>query len=74
VSRYDYERSMELTAVPFHALIMAAMRKADDRNAVKLRAAWPEVWDELYARYWAPGGLLPDERPAPTTAPENSDD
>jgi len=48
--------------VPFHALIMAAMRKADTGNIEKLKSCWPETWDELEKRYWSPGGLLPGER------------
>lgn len=61
MSRFDYQASTELVGVPFYALIMAAMRDADTSNTAKLRAAWPETWDELYARYHAPGGLLPGE-------------
>jgi hypothetical protein len=63
VSLYDYRQSASLIRYdpPFYALIMAAMRKADTDNTKKLRAAWPEVWEELYARYHAPGGLLAGE-------------
>jgi hypothetical protein len=60
VSRYEYELSK--TYEPdFYALIMAAMRQADSTNAAKLRAAFPETWDEVQARYNAPGGFLPGE-------------
>jgi hypothetical protein len=45
----------------FQALIMAAMRKADDTNLQKLQEAFPEDWKELKARYSAPGGCL-DQR------------
>jgi hypothetical protein len=45
----------------FYTLIAAAMRLADTENSALLRAAWPDVWDELRTRYNAPGGLLPDE-------------
>ena len=45
----------------FYALIMAAMAKADNENLSKLQAAWPDVWDEVSARYNAPGGLMPSE-------------
>lgn len=64
MSRFDYEVSKHLAAEdhPFHALVMAAMRKADDENGDKLRAAFPLVWAELWARYHAPGGLLADEQ------------
>ena len=64
MSLYDFERSRELARqdVPFHALIMAAMRRADTFNSLRLRAAFPDTWDELQARYSAPGGRLPADR------------
>lgn len=63
MSRYDYEVSKRVAAldVPFYALIMAAYRQADTVNAAKLRAAWPDVVDELSARYNAPGGVVPGD-------------
>lgn len=45
----------------FYALIMAAMKNADTENMAKLRAAWPEVYSEVVARYNAPRGLLVGE-------------
>ena len=47
--------------VPFYALIMAAMSKADPDNEYKLRTCFPRVWDELRERTRAPGGRLKDE-------------
>lgn len=47
---------------PFHALIAAAMRKADTQNTAKLKAMWPNVYEELDQRYHAPGGRLEGER------------
>ena len=47
--------------VPFYALIMAAIRKADPTNEYKLRTMFPDVWDEFYARDHAPGGYLQGE-------------
>jgi len=61
MSRYDYERSRELSAEPFYALIMAAMRTADSSNYELLREAFPDTLDELQERYNAPGGVLPGE-------------
>jgi hypothetical protein len=63
VSLYAYRESLHLGAEDFgfHALIMAAMRKADSDNIERLKAAFPETWEELRARYNAPGGLLPGE-------------
>ena len=57
---HEYLVSQEITneGYPFYALLMAAMRKADTDNEVKLKEAWPEVWKELYARRHAPGGAL----------------
>jgi len=64
VSYYDYRMASDLLRgnPPFYALIMAAMQRADTPNAAKLRAAWPEVWAELNARYHTPGGYLDGER------------
>lgn len=63
MSLHDYRSSMDIAAgdPPFCGLIMAAMRKADTANLMKLRDSWPGVYDELRARYNAPGGLLPGE-------------
>lgn len=43
---------------PFYGVVMVAMRRADTMNELKLRGSWPDVWDELKARHWAPFGLL----------------
>jgi len=43
---------------PFYGVIMLAMMRADSFNAVKLRAAWPAVWEECQARYDAPAAIL----------------
>jgi hypothetical protein len=63
MSYHEYMVSREMTSTdpPFYALIMCAMRKADSTNAAKLRAVFPDVWDEFQARYNAPGGVLADE-------------
>ncbi len=65
MSRYDYEVSKAIMAddPPFYAVIMAAMRGADTRNAALLQEAFPDVWYELQARYNAPGGMLAGESP-----------
>lgn len=63
MSRYDYRESARIAAadLPFYALVMAAYRQADTKNAAKIRTAWPDVVEELEARYHAPGGYLPGE-------------
>lgn len=62
MGRSEYMRSRALSVdESFHTLIMAAMRRADSDNVEKLKAAFPETWDELRARYNAPGGVLPHE-------------
>ena len=65
MSYYDYKVSQEIArqGYPFYALIMATLRKADSVNLAKLRAVFPDVDDELQARYNAPGGYLPGEGP-----------
>jgi len=46
----------------FASLIMAAYRKADTGNQTKLHQMWPEIVDELQARYDAPGGYLEEDK------------
>lgn len=55
---YDFAESQGIAAhnFGFYALIMAAMRKADGGNTEKLKAAWPDVYEALLARYNAPTG------------------
>lgn len=62
MSIYDYETSKQVDPdISFYGIIMAAMRRADSDNAEMLKRCWPQVWKELEARYWAPGGLLEGE-------------
>ena len=63
MSLADYDASTRISAdgEDFHALIMAAMRVADTFNAERLKAAFPETWQELKQRYEPPRGLLPGE-------------
>ena len=65
MSYFDYKRSLEVSAegYPFYALVMALMREADSDNLGKLQQAFPEIWQELKARYAAPGGFLDGELP-----------
>ena len=65
MSYYDYKKGQEIAAqdYPFYALIQAAMRQADNYNLAKLGAEWPAVFDELQARYHAPGGRLESDPP-----------
>ena len=60
MSKFDYlaSKKISLDDPPFYAIIMAAMRRADSSNLAKLQRAYPEVWEELQARYNAPGGVL----------------
>lgn len=55
---YEYHRRLGGGDVPFPALIMAAMRRADPENRQKLREAFPAVAAELEARDAAPAGAL----------------
>lgn len=72
MSLHHYTASREIVQArhendwPFYALIMAAMREADSGNLLLLRNAWPEVYADLQARYWAPGGVLPGDIVPPT--------
>jgi hypothetical protein len=65
MSLYDYQASLDIRSrgYPFYGILMAAIRGADTDNLEKLKAMWPEVVEEFQARYNAPGGLLPGEKP-----------
>lgn len=64
MSLHEYKVSQEIALqdYPFYALVMAVMRQADTDNTELLRQTWPEVWNELHARYHAPGGILQQEK------------
>lgn len=63
MSLYCYLQSRVIDAedYQFRSLIMAAMRKADDKNLALLKGIYPLTWEELQARYNAPGGILEGE-------------
>lgn len=63
MSIYDYQQSQIIAGegYPFYALIMAAMRQADDDNMVKLKAMFPDTYEELHGRYHSPSGKLPTD-------------
>ena len=54
MSLYDYQKSKEISAEEptFTSLIMAATWKADTLNFGKLRAAFPEIIEELEKIYF----------------------
>lgn len=64
MSLHSYQRSIEIARndEPFSAFIMAAARKADSSNFIKLKSAFPEIIAELQERYDSPVGLLKGER------------
>lgn len=64
MSHYDYEISKKIAAndYPFYALIMAAMRQADNNNLELLKQCWPGIFSELFLRYNAPDGVLPEDK------------
>ena len=55
---YQYAKWLELKDPPFYALIQCAIRRADTDNGLKLKRTFPKIWEELYARYNAPGGYM----------------
>jgi len=59
----DYELSQHIAGqlYTFHSLVLAAMRRADGENLERLKTAFPSAWEELKARYNAPGGILPGD-------------
>lgn len=65
MSRHDYLESRRIAAhdPTFAALIMAAYRKADTTNAMLLNRGFPNICNEMQARYDAPGGLIDGDPP-----------
>lgn len=61
LDEYETGRLISSHDYPFYALIQAAMRQADTDNLEMLKGCWPKVWEELQARYNAPGGRLEGE-------------
>lgn len=62
MSLIDYQATRRIPGdMPFDALIMAAVLRADSVNRRQLRAAFPQLVAEAEARYNAPGGRLPDD-------------
>lgn len=63
MSLFDYEVGKKVAQqdYPFYALIMAAYRKADTENQIKLEAMWPDVIAELKMRYNNPRGMTNSE-------------
>ena len=51
----------------FYSLLMAALRFADTDNLEKLESVFPEVANELWARYNAPGGVLVTDNQKPVS-------
>jgi len=64
MSLYSYRESQKISLedYSFDALIFAAIRKSDTFNAMALKRAFPELFDEFFKRYNAPGGKLEHER------------
>lgn len=63
---FDYRDSRRLDGeveASYYALLMLVMRRSDTANVAKLKAAFPDVYDQLQRRYDAPGGVLPEDPP-----------
>jgi hypothetical protein len=66
---YEYAQGLYQLDPPFHALLMAAMKKADADNLRKLRETWPGVYAEMKERDQQPGGKLEIERQIEVATP-----
>ena len=66
MSYYDYRLSQRISTrnEPFYALLFALIREADSDNIEKIKRQWPDVWQEFYDRYNAPGGILEGDNDA----------
>lgn len=63
MSNHDFVASYDvyINDYPFNALIMAAIRQADDDEQRRLRAAFPDVFDELVQRWNASLAKMKEE-------------
>jgi hypothetical protein len=59
--KIGFQVEMDFDSDQFYGVIQGAMRLADNDNLEKLKREWPEQWEELQARYHAPGGQLPND-------------
>lgn len=64
ITDYFWSQSLDarLDDVPFYALVMLCMRRADSNNLAALTAAFPGLARELQERYNAPAGMLESDR------------
>jgi len=64
LSLYDYKLSQKIAAqgYSFYGLLAALFRDADTDNLERLSDAFPGFWETLQRRYYAPGGVLPEEQ------------
>lgn len=58
---YRVSQELGIGDPPFAAFIFAAMRKADTQNTAILKAAYPNLYEEMEKRYWAPGGMIDND-------------
>lgn len=58
---YHYSRKLILDDPPFDSLIFAAIRKADSTNMERLKRSFPELAEEMQARYNARLGVIPSD-------------
>lgn len=65
IEDYNSGQALELLClrkeISFYGVIQCAMRKADSNNLESLKMAFPKTWEDLQARYNAPGGVLPGD-------------
>lgn len=61
MSAFDFEKARELSRQRFSALVMAAMMTGRERQTAILRAAFPELAQELDAHRRSPNGRTPAE-------------
>ena len=47
--------------LPFYGIVQGLMRLADLDNLELLKGCWPDVYEDMMARYWAPNGVLDDD-------------
>lgn len=75
MSLYNFKVAITLQHedVPFYALIMAALMRADSENYTVLARAFPEIEVETFNRYRSPNGKLLSDHPRHYSSDYNDD-
>jgi len=59
---YLYSQTLSKYDPPFYGLLFSMIRKGDSQNVRIVEAMWPERFEEFKQRYYAPYGVIPEDK------------